>query len=881
MRLWRWLYIVPLRLRSVFRRNRVEQELDEELRFHLERRIEYEIEAAASPAEARRRALLDLNGLENCKEECRDMRRTRIFDGFVQDCSYALRGLRKSPVFAVTAALTLALAMGALTATYSVAGAVLLRPLPYPQPDRLAVLGPMLSNAEFADLRNATRTLFEDMAGASISRAYVQQADGTTELLMRGLVTPNFFRLMGGRIVLGRDFDESDAVREADPAVLLPPGRAAILSYEFWQRRFGGSAEILGQRMPAAGAGAVEPGPRIVGVLAPGFKLYRYPDNGSDAAPEFWVANNSGYDVAHRNLLLAVPIARLRAGITLAQVREQIRAGKVVGREVRVEMLRQHVIQEVRPAILTLFGAVAFLLLIACSNIANLLLVRASLRERELAVRTAIGAGRWRLMRQILVEAALVSAIGTAAGLGLAWILVRALPALAPAGLPRIESVAIDGSVLAFAVGAGLFAAILFGSLPAWRAARPVVLQTLRGGARGSALYTGRRLRSVVVVAEVALSFVLLIGAGLMLRSFLQLLSIRPGFDPQGLLTFMATRQWDIRRQDGRVELLRRMQSRLGALPGVESVTEALALPLSHPPQPMSITPRREQPGVASADRAEFQQVLPGYFETLRTPLIAGRTFTEQDDRPERNLAVIDEWFAARAFPGQPAIGKRILLPGENSPWVEVIGVVAHQHSASLADSGREQIYLTDGFYGIGLSRHWAIRTRGDPAKLVEAVRRELHQVDPQLVVSRVLPMEAYVEQQTSPTRFALLLIGLVATLALVLASVGLYGVLATMVRQRTAEIGVRIALGAQPSGIFRLVVMQGLRLYASGLVLGVAAALGLTRLMTAMLVGVAPHDPLTYAGVAVLFFTIVCAATCIPASRAAHLQVAVALREE
>ena len=898
MRAEHWFYTIPLRLRSLFRRDRVEQELDDELRFHLE------LEAR----EAARGAYFSVpdgqpkaawRELERCKEECRDMRHLNFIDNLVKDLTYAVRTLRKSPVFAIAAAVTIALGIGASTAIFSVTNAVLLRPLPYRDPDRLTMVfrsnpaGPLgsrnflYSNADFFDLRDGTKSLFEDIGGVASFRAFVPREDGSMEQIGKALVTSNFFRLMGARIAFGRDFTDSDAVPQpADAEILIPPGSAAILSYEYWQRRYGGSTAVLGRQMPAAEG--VTSGPRIVGVLERGFRLY-FPSGAMGGAPDFWVANNVGYDNAHRNLMLVGAVARLKTDVTLRQAQDRIASLTTELRKnsidpaavIRLQPIDSYLVEDVRPAILALMGAVIFLLLIACANVANLLLVRASLREREFAVRTALGGSRWRLIRQLLVEALMLSGLGTLLGVGIAWLGMRELAAIAPANLPRIESTAIDWPVLAFAAVAGLVAAVVFGLIPALRAAKPNVIHILRGAGRSEGAAYGQLLRNGVVIAEVALSFVLLIGSGLMFRSFLALQRIDPGYDTHGILTFYVTRDWPLQRQQGRHALLREIQTRLNALPGVEDVSAGLSVPLTSGSRPRNTSPAQPQPGPPSAEGAEFQQVLPGYFETLRTPLLEGRTFTPQDDEPGRNLVVIDQLLAVRAFPNQSAVGKRIRIPFPDTPWAEVIGVVKHQRLFSLADPGRETIYFSEGFAGIGVSRYWAIRTAGDPAKYAAAVRAELAKLDRQLVLSKVQTMESLVDRDQAGTRFSLLLIGLFAAIAVLLASVGLYGVLASVVRQRTAEIGVRMALGAAPAGIFKLVVGQGLRLGAAGVVLGLLAALGLTRAMASMLVGVRPIDGLTFCGMSVLFLLISGLASWLPARRAAGLDPSTALREE
>ena len=805
----------------------------------------------------------------------------------VNDLRYAGRLLRKSPLFALAAAVTIGLGIGASTAIFSVTHAVLLRPLSYKTPDRLVLAEPLLSNACYIDLRDGTKTAFEETSAIMVYRAVVPREDGSAERISKAQVTSNFLGMLGGTIVLGRDFTEADGRPQADPEPIFPPpqGTVAILSDEYWQRRYGANPAVLGREM----LGASRPRPQVVGVLAPGFKLFLPGLFAAEPSPDVWIANNRGYDQANRGLGMLRVIGRLKAGVTLERAQAQVdRVAAdwgVPDLHVRLAPWHQSLVAEVRPAILALMGAVIFLLLIACANVANLLLVRMSVRARELAVRAALGAGWGRLTRQMLAEALLLSGLGTLLGVGFAWLSLRELLVIVPENVPRMETVAIDWSVLGFAALAGLAEAAIFGVLPGWHVAGPGVMQVLRTGGRTAGLAPGSVLRHTVVIAEVALSFVLLVGSGLMFRSFLELRRINPGYEPHGLLTFLAVgdaRGFD--EPERRLAFLRELRDRLRAIPGVQSVGGSALFPLKNRAPFMGAPWGTEETFADPARRqtAEVGYVLPGYFETLRTRLIAGRTFTEGDNAPGRNVAVVDQFLAAKAFPNQSAIGKRIVIPFIDPPWLEVIGVVAHQRQVSLAEPGLAQIYLTDGFYGIGISRNWALRVAGDPATYAPAVRAAISGLAPgRLAITEMQTMDTIVDRAGAETRFQLLLIGIFAAFAAVLAGVGLYAVLSSAVRQRTAEIGVRMALGAAPMGIFKLVMVQGLVLTAAGIGLGLAAALGLTRVMTSMLLGVTATDPDTFAAMTALFFLVALVASWAPARRAAGLDPATALREE
>jgi len=823
-----------------------------------------------------------------------------------RDLAFAGRTLRKSPVFALTAALTIALGVGASTAIFSVTNAVLLRPLPYQKLDQLViVLSDMrnrgvkdfpFSNANFIDLREATKGEFQGLAGVFTFPITLTGEDGMPEKAHLGVVTTNYFQLVGARIVLGRDFIDGDGRPQPPPPApgtqATPAQRLsvmAIISYEYFQRRFGSNPAAIGQSLNKGKPFS----PQIVGVLEPHFQIYFPPSADLEAAPDIWIANRLGYDAAQRNGVSMRVIGRLRPGITIgwaqasadqvaADARKNFTIENTAGYAIRVEPMRQHLVSEVRPAILALMGAVIFLLLIACANVANLLLVRASLRQHELAIRSAIGAGWWDLARQILAEALLLAAMGALGGLAIAWLGVHELLAIAPAYLPRLDSIRIDSTVLIFTVISSVAAAAIFGLAPAWRAARPDVMIVLRGTSRNEGLASGGLSRKIVVGIEVALAYVLLIGSGLMVRSFLELQRIDPGFSPQGLLTFQVQSDRFLPTPQERAVVIRQLEDRLRAIPGVQRVTAANPFPLTG-----GFSLIRWGTEEALADASKYKAVdplivLPGYFETMHTSLIEGRTFKEDDNQPGRTDVVVDKILADRAYPNQSAVGKRILIRIQTPEpvWVNIIGVVAHERGVSLSEPGREQVFVTDAYVGSGATDHWAVRTGTDSAKYANNVLAAIKAFDSHLLVTDMKPMEAVVEKAQSETRFSLLLIGTFAVIAALLAGVGLYGVLATVVRQRSAEIGIRMALGARPVNIFQLVVGQGLRLTAIGVVVGLFAAFALTREMASMLVGIKATDPLTFVTMVVLFFLIAAISSWLPARRAASLDATAALRE-
>jgi len=824
----------------------------------------------------------------------------------VQDLLHASRGLRKSPAFALISIGTIALGIGASTAIFSVVNAVLLQPLPYRDAGRLTLIESDMrrrnvvdfpfSGPDFDEMRHAT-TQFEEIGAIFTGRAVVRDDRGEPALLTNAAVTPNFFHILGGRVALGRDFTENDAIPQP-PAAGNVAGNAqaaqprlpiiAILSNDLWKRRYGSDPGVLGRSIEIGGGGTAQ----IVGVLEPGFEVLFPPRAGVERMPELWTALRANFATGGRNDVFLHVIGRLKPGATVetaqaeedrfaADLRKHFTIKETAGLFIRVEPMRQHLVEAVRPAILAIMGAVLFLLLIACANVANLLLVRAASRGRELAVRAALGGSRWDLVRQMMAESVLLAGSGAILGLLLAAKGVDLLIYLAPGNLPRLDSVAIDPAVLGFTAFVAILSAVVFGVLPALRASRPDIMDVLRASGRTAGLGRGKLLRNGVVMAEVALSFVLLVGSGLMVRSFLAIVRTDPGFRPDGVFTFQMPVVRQTAEQRGAAE--NDFQSRLRSLPGVTSASAASDLPLDgvNP-----VTRWGTQEAVADPGRfhsANLFFVLPGYFDAIGTRPLSGRTFTDADNKPGLHLLVIDQLLASKAFPRESAVGKRLLCR-INTPepeWFEVIGVVQHQRHESLIADGHEGMYMMDGYAGFGAANWWAVRTSGDPMRLAPLVREAIAKFDKSSAVADMRPMSAYVTRAQAQTRFALVLIGVFACIAALLATVGLYGVLASAVRQRTAEIGVRIALGAAPLRIFGLVVGQGLALSAAGIAIGVVAALGLTRAMTSMLVDVKPTDPLTFAGMAGIFLLVSAIASWIPAQRAAGLDPTNALREE
>jgi predicted permease len=895
-------------------------DLDRELEIDIELEAEEQRDRGLGEREAAYAAKRALGNATLIKEEIHDMSPWARFEALWQDLRYGLRMLGRAPAFTSISILTLGLGIGACTAIFSIVYAVLLRPLPYRDPAKLVLLWTELRVRnvpdfpfpipDVKDLRTETKTL-DGVAGLfPPGRTTIGGESGQAPEQVRTLAaTPNLLSVLGVRTQIGRDFTEADGAplppppqpqaaagaAPAAPATPPPPVIAAI-THEFWQRKYGGDPSVVGRIIPFGNGRA-----HIVGVLEPGFQLLMPPRTGIDPQVDMVTALRLNFDTAARNTGALRVIARLKDGVSLEAARSDAEAIATTMRERhpvkknadvhwRVMPMHADLVNEVRTSILALFGAVVFVLLIACANVANLLAVRASARHRELVIRAAIGGTRGRLIRQLLTETLLLAGIGAALGLALAVIGMRVMLQMAPAKLPLITSIGINGTVLAFTIATAFLTALVCGVLPALRASRPDVVDALRTSQGSTGLRAGRLLRNTVVVVEVALSFVLLIGSGLMLRSFVAIMNVDPGYDPSHILTFQLQPR-GITSQEQFQAFLRTTTERVRAVPGVESVSGATPLPLDGGTQNIPWATEAAGASDPSAFRqANFHSVRPGYFETLKTRLLDGRTYTEDDARPNAPpRLIVDDKLAAIAFPGRSAVGQRLLVrnlgqQGPNAPQniaVEVIGVVRHQRHESMAIEGREAVFFVAGGPLGGGANRWIVRTQGPPESMGPSIRAAIAEADPRATVLEMQPMMEFVNKSMAPIRFSVVLISIFAAVAVVLAVVGLYGVLSTVVRQRTAEIGVRMAFGATSANILRLVVGEGLRLSAIGVAAGLIAAFLVTGLMRSMLVSVTPTDPATFASITALFLFISAIAAWLPARRAARLAPTIALRDE
>jgi putative ABC transport system permease protein len=804
----------------------------------------------------------------------------------LHDLRYAFRLMAKSPAFTAIAVLTLALGIGANTAIFTVVNAVLLRPLGFRDPSRLVIVAekspfPTISTSyqNYVDWRDQSRS-FESMEATRATGLSLTGA-GEPELLTARMASAGVFPLLGVDAALGRTF-----LPEEDKAGSAP---VALLSYGLWQRRFGGSREIIGKSIN------LDSRPHtVVGVLPSGFQLLQPADVFVPFIP--WAVTLPDDRNWHPGI---IALARLKPGVSREQARaemigitkrlEQQYPDYNTGTSVDIVGLQEQLVQNVRPALILLLGAVSLVLLIACVNVANLLLARAASRGREVAIRTALGAGRARMLRQLLTESVLLSLGGGALGIFLAWALLRPLLKISAGSVPQGVPIELDHSVLAFSFGISLLTGLLFGIVPALRTAKLDLRETLNESSRGSTSGPGHhRLRGALVASEIALAVLLLVGSGLLLRSFSRLQDVPPGFQADHLLVAdIPLSQTAYAKPEQRYEFFDRLVERAKALPGVRSAGAASFLPVSgggsiihfnitgHPPK----TPH-------DYVAAGYRTVTPNYLETLGVPLLQGRLLTAADNEKAPAVVVINASMAKTYFPGENPLGKRLQLgatPDKDVPTMEIVGVVGDVRPGLGVDPQTE-MYLPYRQADLVLpvfQLSVVLRTASDPQLQTAALRSALAEVDPNQPLVRVRTMEENMAATVAQPRFRTWLIGIFAALALILAAVGVYGVMSYTVTQRTNEMGIRVTLGAQPEDVFRIVVGEGLRLAFAGVGVGILAALALTRLLQSFLFGVSAYDPITFGGVALILTFVAVAASFFPARRATLVDPMVALRYE
>ena len=873
------------RLRAIFRAKSMDVGLDEELQFHLDRQLEKHIHAGLSPEEGRRRVRLDFGGAAQITEECRDARGTHPLEALHRDIRYAFRTLRKNPGFTCVALLTLALAIGANTAIFSVVYGALLRPLPYADPDRLIVLNEThprigtisVSYPNFLDWR-AQNHVFSGMA-VMVGVGHNLSGIAQPESISGQAVSSNFLSLIGAHPLFGRDFDPSEDKPGAAPVVML--------TYQLWQSHFGGRRDVIGRSVSLDGGGVT-----IIAVLPPDL---RTTEAVSVLEPlGVWLTNNNAA-IGRGNRGDTAAVGRLAAGITLARARAEMegiaaRLATAYPQDnnqfgIALQPIRELFVGDIRPTILVLFTAVTFVLLIACANVANLFLMRAAGRTREIALRVAIGATSGRIVQQMLAESFVLAGLGGVLGIGLAFAGMWAMSSLIPAAAMSTNGANLNGAVLLFALGATALAAIGFGLAPAMQSVRAAVYSRLKeSGKSNTGGVRQNRWRTMLVVAELALSVILLAGAGLMLKSVSRLIAVDPGFRPDHLL-HVNLGLTDSQYPNGAAirAFWRQLLDGARALPGVESAALGTHVPLTNSHSRSDITVEgMPLPAPGSFPHPDFHAVSPGYLRTLGVRLLGGRDFTDADSETAPKVALINARFARDLFPGQDPVGKRFINgkpdPARRLAWTTIVGVVDDTRMYGLANPSRLEVYRPLA-QGAPDEMDLILRSRIEPASLTASIRSLLASIDRNQPISSISTMDQLVQQSVGSRRVTLILLGLFSALALALAGIGIYGVISYSVAQRTQEIGIRMALGAAPEDVMKMILIQGARIATTGLIIGMLAAFGLTHYLEKLLFSVSPGDPAIFATVAIILALVALLACYIPARRTLRVDPITALR--
>jgi predicted permease len=878
-------------LRQLMTRRKIFNDLSEEIEQHLAEKVEALMAAGMSREEAELAARREFGNVTRIQERGREAWMWPLAESVWADTRFAIRQLAKNSGFAVTAILTLALGIGATTAIFSLVNTVLLRPLPFPEQGRLMWLNQQdhslpgvapeaLSYPDYFDWRAQNHTLsgIASYAGGGVTL----ESNGESERLDAQEVSANFFQVLGAAPMLGRDFRWEDE---------KPGNRTLMLSYALWQSNFGADKNIAGKTIRMDDHAYT-----VAGVMPKGFQFPL-----ENPAPALWKsiaedAEGKDPQTGQRGFDSLDAIGRLKPGVTVEQAKADLSliAGNLARQypdnnkqfsSALVEPELEHMTGDTRPALRVLFGAVTLVLLIVCANVAGLLLARGSRRSAEFALRAAIGASRAAIIRQLLVESVTLSLCGGAAGVALAYALVHASVRLMPLNIPRMEDASIDGRVLLFDLLLSLGTGLMFGALPAWRMSRATPAQALREGSRSVAGGRGQnRVHNALVVAQTAIGLVLLVGSGLLIRSFVHILNVDPGFDPKHVLTARIRVSFDKLNHDQHFQFYQQLLARISSLPGVQSASAGWPLPMSDNDTRVSL--RIEGRPIAKGDEPNelIAVVMPGYFETMRIPLLAGRTFGERDGTKGAPAIIINQAFARKYFPGENPVGKHIQAELGDDVFEhsmrEVVGVVGDIKHRGLTADAEPQYYLP---YAQALitNPYLTIRAAGDPLALQDALRGAVHEMDKSVPVYQVSTLEDYVSKSAAQPRFQTFLFTCFAGIALILAAIGLYGLLSYMVVQRTLEIGLRMALGAQRSDVLSMIVWRGLTLALIGVGAGLAIAAVVTRLLSGMLYGTRPTDPLTFAATASLFLLVSVAASSVPAYRAARMDPMKTLREQ